>query len=97
MNKLIVFAALALMLGVSVPKAHASIVCGDPSQSNSSITYTLCSNGSPENVVNEWGMTNSQLPHILQGQTSNGLSCPFWFPMYCVDIRGTAWYQARWK
>ena len=57
-------------------------------------------NGSPEAVVNIWGTTNSQLPQFAPG-TSRKLTigsvatCPFWFPMNCVDISGTAWYVAR--
>lgn len=59
-----------------------------------------CGNGSPELVVNIWGTSNSQLPHIMQGQTKtliNGTSytCPVWFPMHCVDISGTAWFRSR--
>ncbi len=59
-------------------------------------------NGSPETVVNAWGTTNAELPHIKQGQTMtlmNGESftCPAWFPMYCVDITGTSWFKARYS
>lgn len=55
-----------------------------------------CGNGSPEMVVNVWGTNNAGIPHIKPGQTVNGLSCPAWFPMDCVDIRGTQYFISRW-
>ena len=60
-----------------------------------------CSNGNPELVVGPTGFTNSQLPQIKPGESRvllNGKtgSCPFWFPMNCVDITGTQYFIARW-
>lgn len=88
--KKIIFALAFSLLFVGVASAD-TIVCGTQPDGS----FISCGNGSPENVVNVWGTTNAQLPHILQGQTVNGEYCPAWFPMYCVDIRGTAWYQSR--
>lgn len=59
-------------------------------------SLTPCGNGSPDSVVNAWGTTNSQLPKIKQGETRNGYTCPYWFPMYCVDISGTQYFKLRW-
>lgn len=98
MKYVIIGVAFLFTIGGFVPSASAAtVLCGDPSLSTPSITYVGCGGGSPELVVNAWGTTNNQLPHILQGSTVNGLTCPWWFPMYCVDIRGTAYFQARWK
>lgn len=91
MKKVIVAVAFMVAFAGFVSTTDAA-VCGlQPDNS-----YIPCGNGNPELVVNAWGTTNSQLPHILPGQTLNGASCPVWFPMYCVDIRGTSWFQARW-
>lgn len=83
MKKVLYVFALALVFAGVVNSAEASVL---PTPSN----------GSPEMVVNVWGTTNSQLPKIMQGQSRGNFTCPAWFPMYCVDISGTAYYQARW-
>lgn len=105
MKKLLILPVLALFLGLNLQTVSASTqLCGNPADSNDDVTYVTCiaGGGSPEMVMNVWGTTNSQLPHLRPGQTKvllNGRTetCPFWFPMDCVDITGTAWYQARWK
>ncbi len=50
-------------------------------------------NGNPSMVVNAWGTTNSQLPHIKPGVAG----CPWFYSIDCVDISGTAYYKARFK
>lgn len=112
MKKLLILPVLALFLGLNLQTVSASTqLCGNPADSTVDpitseplVTYVTCiaGGGNPELVVNVWGTTNSQLPHLKPGQTKvllNGRTetCPFWFPMDCVDITGTAWYQARWK
>ncbi len=87
-----IFIAIVAFAIIGFTNSTSASVCGlQPDNS-----YVACGNGNPELVVNAWGTTNSQLPHIAPGQTVNGASCPAWFPMYCVDIRGTSWFQARW-
>lgn len=73
--------AVAGLLAIATP-AFADTACG---------ALNPCENGNPENVVNVWGTTNSQLPHIQRGQPG----CPWFYPTYCVDISHTAWYMAR--
>jgi len=89
--KKIIFALAFSLVFVGFAGTVKADTCGlQPDNS-----YIPCGNGSPENTVNVWGTKNSQLPHILQGQSRNGFTCPVWYPMYCVDITGTSWYQAR--
>lgn len=57
-----------------------------------------CGNGSPENVTNVWGTTNSQIAHVAPGATvydEAGIPslCPTWFSNYCVDISHTEYYR----
>lgn len=85
-NIIAIFALVALFSFAGV--THGADCVNFPAQCQS--------NGSPEMVVNVWGTTNSQLPHILQGQTRNGFLCPAWFPFYCVDISGTQYFKDRW-
>lgn len=67
------------------------------------IDNVSCDNGMPSSVHTVWG-TNLTLPAIKQGTTfklSNGMdsTCPWWFPMACVDISHTvlwiSWYGAK--
>lgn len=56
------------------------------------------SNGSPENVSNTWGGTNSSVPHVQPGEITYDeggvpMPCPTWFTNYCVDISGTQYYK----
>jgi len=113
MKKIIFALAFSfLFLGVGYVSASTT-TCGNPALNHPDVIDPItslvtdpavnnvdCGGGSPERVVNVWGTTNSQLPHIKQGQTvtlTNGSSgyCPAWFPMYCVDITGTTWYKTR--
>ncbi len=97
MNKLLITLAVVGVIAFAIPASADT--CGVAVDASS--TPVACGNGSPESVVGPWGFTNSQLPHILQGQSvvmSNGITaiCPFWFAMYCVDISHTQYFLSRW-
>lgn len=86
MQKAISAALLSLAL------VAPSLALADDNQNNQQ-------NGNPENVVSVWGLTNSQVPHVLPGQTimdAAGIpfTCPAFFSTYCVDITGTEYYKA---
>lgn len=100
MKKVITVLGIVSMLAFAVP-TFADSKCGDPSLSDENTTFMVCGNGNPEMVMNVWGTTNSQLPHILPGQSyrmSNGFldTCPAWFTRYCVDISVTDYWKDRW-
>lgn len=91
------------VVGFASNVSAAELRCGEPENSTADITYAhgYCGNGSPENVMNVWGTKNSQLPHIKQGESyimSNGVkdTCPWWYPMYCVDVSVTQYWKDRW-
>lgn len=90
-NKILITLAVVALFAFAVP-ALADTCNDNPGG---------CGNGSPELVTNAWGTSNSQIPHILQGQSvvmSNGMTtmCPIWFPMYCVDISHTQYFLSHW-
>lgn len=96
MKKFIFVLALAFVVGGFSGHAFAADCALHPEECQG--------NGSPENVMNVWGTTNSQIPHIKPGTSvlfSNGavtidLGCPAWFSNYCVDVTVTQWWKDRW-
>lgn len=98
MNKYILSAmfALVLVFGVGAVSASAA-TCGDGTGGT-----VVCGNGNPELVVNGFGVTNSQVPHVAPGASVSDAAgitdtCPIWYKMGCLDIFGTEVYknQAR--
>ncbi len=84
------------MVTIAPITIHAAS-CGELDGNGNKI---VCGNGSPENVVNGYGVKNSDVPHVAPGQSVSdaaGISstCPAWFgvQMYCVDIYGTDVYK----
>ena len=89
MKKASFIVSILLMAGSVLPVTASASVCGN----GIDFGTVVCSNGSPENVQNYGGFTNSQLPHIMPGQRSAaGDLCPAWFTNYCVDISKTPYY-----
>jgi hypothetical protein len=100
MTKTIV--SILLVVGTLLPVAAFAdtVACGQVDPSTGIVRD--CGNGSPEMVTNVWGGTNSDVPHILPGQSRVNKfgvshSCPWWFSNYCVDISETAYYTSRWS
>lgn len=88
--------ATLLVVASMLPIVSFAAVCGDGTNGT-----VQCGNGSPEMVSNVWGGTNSDVPHILPGQTRTNKfgrvnTCPFFFTNYCVDISETTYFIERW-
>lgn len=93
-------ASIVLGIALIVPVAASAASCGeiDP------ITNTVvqCGNGSPETVVNGYGVKNGDVQRLAPGQTvadAAGITstCPVWFSaqMGCVNIFGTEVYKGQ--
>lgn len=96
MKNLIITATISVAMLLPTAAAFAAVSCGV--QPDGSIVQ--CGNGSPEMVMNVWGGTNSDVPHVQPGQSvtdqwGNVSVCPAWFTDYCVDISHTQYYIGR--
>lgn len=97
-NLTIAVTVLALLVSVYgvVHVALADTQCGDPHLSNATTTYIACGNGNPENIQGGWGTTNSEVPHLSQGQSAtddNGFATTCQWATGCVDVFHTDWYK----
>ena len=89
MKKTTTIVSALFAIGAMLPAVGMASVCGN----GIDFGTVVCSNGSPENVQNYGGFTNSMLPKVMPGQRSiNGDLCPAWFTNYCVDISKTPYY-----
>lgn len=96
------FAFLLAFLG-SFNMVHAESVCGDArlNTPDDPIVRHDCGNGSPELVMNIWGTTNSQIPHVKAGDVvydEGGLPLPcptITWKIGCVDISHTDYYRNK--
>ncbi|WP_107357219.1 hypothetical protein [Rhodopseudomonas palustris] len=91
------FAAVLLAALLIAPVAVTAASCGDLDSNGHVIS---CGNGSPELVVNGYGLTNSQSTHVAAGASvadAAGISfaCPAWYgpTLYCVDVTSTDYYK----
>lgn len=71
--------------------------CGDTDINGNIIQ---CGNGNPEMVVNGFGVMNSQVPHVKDGETVRDAAgfpstCHAFYPAYCLDIFGTDVYKTQ--
>ena len=96
MKKIVSLLVLVAVFGFVGSVSADTVKCGDVDPVTNLVVS--CGNGSPENVVNVWGTSNSQIAHIQPGVTvtdEGGVpsTCPSWFTNYCVDISHTTYYR----